>query len=229
MLEFKIHKALVLSVRPLGEHSFILSLFTEENGRHLGVVKYKRPPGTGSFVNGRWQARLAEQMGHYYLEDIMVFAAGFLEDKQRLACLGCICVLLDKLLPERQNNTLLYEQTFSFLNQLESPDFIENYIRWEVNLLAALGFGLHLSGCAGGGNPEDLYYVSPNTGRAVSREKGYPYHDKLLRLPAFLWKEAKTTPEELKQGLILTGFFLQTHAGLLQLPLLRERLFTNIK
>lgn len=222
MPEFKTQEALVLSVRPLGERSYILSLFTQEHGKHLGVIRCKTPPDIASFVYTRWQARLPEQMGHYYLEDCYSFAASFLEDKKRLACLSCICTLLDKLLPERQSNLFLYQQTICFLKeQLEQSDFIENYVRWEVELLSILGFGLDLTECAGGGNSNNLCYVSPKSGRAVSAEKGEPYQNKLLNLPAFLWKNTQATPTDLKQGLDLTAFFLIHHAGLKQLPLLR--------
>lgn len=229
MVELKIQNALVLSKRPLGEKSYILSLFTPQNGRHLGVIHRKSPPDIGSFINTRWQARLFEQIGTYYIEDIAVFAVNFIEDRQRLACLLCVCALLDKLLAERQNHALLYQQTIKFLYNLNTDDFIENYIHWEINLLTALGFGLDFSKCAGGGDAQDLYYVSPKSGCAVSREKGEPYRGKLLILPPFLWKKEKASPIDLKQGLILTGYFLQNHTGLPYLPTLREQLFTKIE
>src|SRR5262249_62081546 len=85
------------------------------------------------------------------------------------------------------------------------------YVEWECALLAALGFGLDLSACAATGVNDDLAYVSPRSGRAVSRSAGEPYRDKLLALPAFLWRNAPATAAEIAPGLALTGHFLHHH------------------
>lgn len=225
MPEFQTQNALVLSVRALGEKSFMLSLFTKEAGKHLGVIKRKTPPDIASFIDARWQARLIEQCGSYYIEDYRPFASAFLDDKKRLATLSCICYLLDKLLPERQENPYLYEQTLFVLDYLDTADFLKNYVFWELNLLSHLGFGLDFSDCAGGGDKNNLAFVSPNTGRAVSLEKGIPYQEKLLKLPQFLWKDnVPVTQKDLQQALTLTGFFLYHKAGVQPLPALRDLL-----
>jgi DNA repair protein RecO (recombination protein O) len=92
-----------------------------------------------------------------------------------------------------------------------APAWVESYVLWECGLLAALGFGLDLGRCAATGTNEDLAYVSPRSGRAVSREAGRPYHDKLLPLPAFLWREAAADPADIVAGLALTRHFLLHH------------------
>ncbi len=225
MAGFKTEKALLLHVRSLGERSWLLSLFTAEKGHSSGVYKSKNAPDIASFVDARWQARLEEQTGTFYVDNIQAFSVDFLDDKMRLAILSAVCELLHRLLPERQPSEILFEETMALLNKLSDEDFLLNYLRWEVSLLSAIGFGLDFSGCAGGGNSQDLAYVSPKTGRAVSREKGLPYHEKLLILPRFLWKKEETaTYEDLLKGFILTTHFLTTHAGLNQLPTARERL-----
>ncbi len=226
MPEFKADNTLVLSTRSLGENKWIVSVLTSEYGRHVGVLSKKTPPEIGAFVSVRWQARLAEQMGRFYLEPAKAFSILFMDDKKRLACIGCLCALLDETLPERQSFPDLYQAVTAFLDTLENPDFLKNYVRLEVALLTALGFGLDTSECAGGGNADDLAYISPKTGRAVSREKGRPYHDKLLPLPRFLWQEAEATPDDIRAGLFLTGYFLERHAVRHTLPKIRERLFT---
>ena len=133
------------------------------------------------------------------------------------------------MLPERQSFSHLYELTLSFLEDLGADDFMARYVLWELDLLSAIGFGLDLSGCAGGGDGNDLAYVSPNTGRSVSREKGAPYHHKLLPLPAFLWKnKAAPDQEEIKQGLRLTGFFLERHFLSPKAMLCRQMLINGI-
>lgn len=225
MPDFKTDRALVLSARRLGERSFVISLFTKEQGRHLGVLQKKTPPQIGSYVEGRWQARLSEQLGTFYLEQSEAFSVLFLDDKKRLACLSTVCALLDIILPERQMYSDLFTQTESFLAHLSEDDFLIHYVRWEKELLEAIGFGLDCSCCAGGGLNNDLCYISPKTGRAVSREKGLPYKDRLLALPAFLWQETTATQEEIRQGLLITGYFLSTYALIKSLPKTREQLF----
>lgn len=224
MPEFEFDKGLVLSSKPLGDKKFIVSLFTKEKGRHLGVVKKKMPPLTASFFSGRWQARLSEQMGSFYLEDEKSVHLSFLDDKKRLNVISSMCYLLDHLLPERESYPEFYDLTYHFLTSLEEDDFQKKYIFWEVELLSALGFGLDLSKCAGGGDANDLAYVSPKTGRAVSKKMGDPYKDKLLPLPAFMFKNEAPNKDDLLKGLSMTGYFLITHVGLKNLPVLRHQI-----
>ena len=224
MPDFKTEKKKKKSARKLGEKSYIVSLLTRENGRFLGVYQKKIPPETGTFVAARWQARLAEQLGTFYLEEICPFSIRFLDDAKRLACLASLCALVDDLLPERQAFPDLYDAVFAFLDILETPDFMKHYVRLEMIFLSAVGFGLDTSCCAGGGDKNDLAYISPRTGRAVSREKGLPYHDKLLPLPRFIWQNAPATDADIRNGLNLTGFFLNTYALKHRLPKVREQL-----
>ncbi len=222
MPDFYAENALVLSSKPLGDKKFIVSLFTKEKGRHLGVVKKKSPPMTCSFLTVRWQARLQEQLGVYYIEDEKSANLAFLEDAKRLNALSSVCYLIDALLPERENCAYFYDETIDFLSHLEDSDFQKRYIFWEASLLEALGFGLDLTKCAGGGNSADLAYVSPKSGRSVSRQVGLPYKDKLLPLPPFFVKEVPVDEKMLFQGLNLTGYFLLRYAGLKELPVLRS-------
>ena len=224
MPEFKTENALVLSAKPLGERSWILSLFTQESGRFVGVIKRKKPFEVGTFVTGRWQARLSEQMGTFYLEETNPLSVLYLDDGKRLAVLSSLCALLDDTLPERQAFPNLYRQVVLFLNELDGCDFLKKYTLLEKELLMEIGFGLDLSGCAGGGDPADLAYISPKTGRAVSREKGLPYRNKLLTLPPFFWKEADATSKDIQDALTLTGYFLVQHTPRHRLPKIRERL-----
>lgn len=223
MPEFSFSEALVLGSKPLGDNKFIVSLFTKEKGRHLGVVKKKAPPMTASFLTGRWQARLQEQLGSYFIEDEKSNHLLFLDDQKRLNALSSVCYLLDALLPERLEYDWFYDLTRDFVNALDKDDFQSQYVLWETKLLAALGFALDFSKCAGGGDANDLAYVSPKSGRAVSRKMGEPYKDKLLPLPLFMYKEMIELDQfSLMAGLNTTGYFLVMHAGLKQLPILRS-------
>lgn len=222
MPDFYAENALVLSSRLLGDKKFIVSLFTREKGRHLGVVKKKSPPMTAAFLTVRWQARLQEQLGVFYIEDEKSANLAFLEDSKRLNVLSSLCYLLDVLLPEREAYQQLFDETMDFLAHLDENDFQQRYVMWEIALLEALGFGLDLTKCAGGGDANDLAYVSPKSGRAVSRQMGLPYQDKLLPLPPFLVKNVPIDEKMIFQGLNLTGYFLLHYAGLKSLPVLRS-------
>lgn len=229
MPSFKTEKALLLHVHPMGERTYLLSLLTPEKGRYMGALKSKTAPDIGSFIEARWQARLEEQTGTFYLDNARSSVVDYLDDKKRLAVIACVCELLHRLLPERQPSEFIYQKTIELIDNLPRETFLRDYLMWEIDLLSAIGFGLDLTQCAGGGCSDDLAYVSPKTGRAVSREKGLPYHDKLLKLPSFLWKKnLMPTVSDLIQGFVLTTFFLTTHTGLIHLPAARERLIGYI-
>ena len=227
MPEIKTENAIVLGAKKLGEKSFVVSLFTKENGRYLGVYKGKNPPQPGDIVNARWQARLSEQLGTFYLENLKSVAGFYLDDWGRLSCLRSICELLNKGLPERQQHINLYNNVFNLINNLNDKLYVKDYIIFEVNLLAKLGFGLDLSECAGGGDKNNLAYISPKTGRAISFEKGFPYRDKLFPLPQFLLKDVLANENDLKNALKITGYFLQKNVLNGPLPDGRNYLLKN--
>ena len=119
--------------------------------------------------------------------------------------------LLSVTLPERDAHPALYARTLELVQALgAAADWPARYAAWELALLAELGFGLDLERCAVTGGAEDLVWVSPKSGRAVSREAGAPWAERLLPLPAFLrgW-EAPPGKAEVLAGLALTGFFLE--------------------
>ena len=227
MSEFTCSQALVLSAKPLGESSYIMSIFTAENGRHLGVLKKKHPPEIGTLCHATWKARLPDQLGTFYLEETKSYAPLWLDDLPRLNILSNLCATLDKALPERQIYADLHTHVLELLDTLDENTFYENYIHFEIKLLSALGLALDLSDCAAGGDKNNLAYVSPKTGRAISKEKGLPYHNKLLKLPRFLWQQAIASESDLVDGLTLTGYFLQSYLG--QLPSTRTRLYADIQ
>ena len=221
MPEFCENNAVVLACRRFGERAFIVSVLTRGQGRLLGLYKNKQPPEPGTSVSVRWAARLSEQLGHLYLETLWSVAVLYLDDPARLACLASSCALLNEILPERQPCEGILGAWEDFLSRLDTDDFLKRYVLFEKTVLAEIGFGLDLSACAGGGDPNDLAYISPKTGRAVSREKGAPYRDKLLPLPRFLWQETDADGTDIRQGLALTGYFLIRHIPKHRLPSVR--------
>lgn len=212
-------EALILSVRPHGETAAIVELLTAQHGRYAGLVhggrsRRLRPVlQIGNHVDATWRARLAEQLGHITVELRRGYAAEAMSDATALAGLTCITTMA-RLLPERDPHPGLYEVTMFVLSFLDDPSvWPALYARWELALLGELGFGLDLSTCAAEGTNDNLVYVSPRSGRAVSASAGEPYKDRLLALPAFL-RDGKATggvgTAELREALELTGYFLET-------------------
>jgi DNA repair protein RecO (recombination protein O) len=211
-------EGIVLSARAHGENGLIASLLTRDHGRHAGFVpggvsRRARPIWQpGNLVALEWRARLAEQLGNYTAELREPHAARALENATELAGLAAACAVIDSALPEREPHAAMFDGCRAFLAALGHPGWPTIYVRLELGLLQELGFGLDLSACALTGATTDLAYVSPKTGRAVSRVAAGPYKEKLIVLPVFLCAGGLASdPDELRQGLDLTGFFLERH------------------
>lgn len=209
--------ALVLAARSHGETSLIATLLTRTRGRHAGLVhggqgsKARPVYQPGNRVTATWRARLADHLGTFGCELIEANAARFLDDADRLAALTAAAAVSDRALPEREPHPDCFEGMLALLAALDSEFWGQAYVRWEIGLLADLGFGLDLTACAGGGDAGDLGYVSPRSGRAVSRAMAAPYKDKLLPLPAFLIGRGAGDEAEIAEGLDMTGYFLSRH------------------
>jgi len=211
-------QGIVLAARAHGETGIIVSLLTRSHGRHSGFVpggvsRRARPIWQpGNLVDVSWRARLSEQLGNYAGELREPNAARALDDALELSGLAAACSIVDAALPEREPHPAMFDGCCAFLGALSHPGWPAIYVRLELGLLQELGFGLDLETCAATGTTEDLAYVSPKTGRAVSRAAAGPYKEKLLPLPSFLSTGGlPSDDEELRQGLELTGFFLERH------------------
>ena len=210
-------EGIILSVRPHGETAAIVEVLSRQHGRYLGLVhggrsRRLRPVlQIGNHVEASWRARLSEQLGHFTIEPRRSYAGSVLNDPPALMALNWLTTLA-RLLPERQPHPSLFEVTLFVLSFIEDIEvWPALLVRWEVALLAELGFGLDLSTCAASGSNDNLAYVSPRTGRAVSASAGEPYRDKLLRLPPFLAtaRAAGVTGEDIRDGFRLTAHFLE--------------------
>ncbi|MDX2307307.1 MAG: DNA repair protein RecO [Hyphomicrobium sp.] len=211
-------EAIVLSVKPHGETAAVVELLTRQHGRHMGLVhggrsRKSRPVlMSGNHVSATWKARLADQLGHVAIELRRGFAASAMERPGALAALTSMCALMHAL-PERDPHPALYEVTLFVLGFLDDDDvWPALYVRWELTLLEELGYGLDLAHCAATGTNDNLIYVSPKTGRAVSASAGEPYRDRLLPLPQFLTPGRPEAPTraDVAAGLKLTGYFLES-------------------
>ncbi|MBN9010402.1 MAG: DNA repair protein RecO [Rhizobiales bacterium] len=211
---------IIIGTRRHGETSLIVELMTRANGRHLGLVRGGRSRRVqpllqpGNSVVATWRARLDEHLGNYTLEPTVQRAARLIEGPAALYGIQLLAGLL-RLLPERDSHPDLYEATATVVDWLDDPAIAGGLLaQFELRMLDELGFGLDLGQCAATGTTDDLVYVSPRTGRAVSRGAGQGYHDRLLKLPAFLVADDETPHPgagEIADAFRLTGHFLARH------------------
>lgn len=219
-------EGIVLGVRRHGESSAIVELLTRSHGRHLGLVrggagKRMRPLlQPGNSVTAIWRARLDEHLGYYLIEGTRLRAANLLSSSHAVYGVTHLASLA-RLLPERDPHEDIYDMLEGTLDDFgDVAGAAAHLIRFELAMLAELGFGLDLGTCAATGATTDLIYVSPKSGGAVSRSAGAPFHDRLLKLPSFLregeegsanWSDEDLSEQNLRDGFALTGLFLLRH------------------
>lgn len=226
-------RAIILGIKRHGETSVIAEVMTSERGRHLGMVRSGRSRAMqpvlqpGNEVEATWRARLDEHIGEFRIEPVTLRAARLMETATAVYGVQAMGALL-RLLPERDPHPHLFETLDVILENLHNPaDAGELFVRFELAVLNDLGFGLDLTECAATGTRSDLAYVSPKSGRAVSRSAGAPWADKMFLLPSFLGGERREAAdaENLSAAFRLTGFFLHRHVyeprGL-EMPAARE-------
>lgn len=209
--------AFVLSARPHGETGAIVEALTRTHGKfaaHVaGAASRRMKPflQAGAKVTVRYRARTAEQLGSATLEAAGEGPAALFDDRLALAGLAAAASVAAGALPEREPHPGAYFGFEALLAAFDSADvWPAVYVRFEAGLLADLGFGLDLSKCAVTGSLDDLVYVSPRTGRAVSAAAGADYADRLLALPPFmLSSQGGLQPGDVGAGLSLTAHFLE--------------------
>lgn len=215
MIEWR-DDAVLLAQRPFGETSVIIEVFSAGHGRHAGVVrggtsrKLTHVLQPGAQLSVVWKARLDSHLGSFVVELSRSRTAIAMSDRLALAGLNAVCALLAIVLPERETQGRLYAHTIALLDLLGQTDIWPlAYLRWEQALLDAMGFGLDLSRCAVRGVNEDLAFVSPRTGRAVSREGAGEWVDRLLPLPPVLAGQGDADNAQILIALGTTGHFLE--------------------
>ena len=226
--------AFVLSARPFGESGAIVELLTAYHGRYAAHVaggnsrRLKPVLQAGARVTARFRARVADQLGSAVLEPVGEGPSSLFDDPLALAGLAAAAAVAGGALPEREPHPGAFLAFEALSAALAHPEIWPAvFVRFEAGLLQELGFGLDLSKCAATGTADDLIYVSPRTGRAVSREAGEPYKDKLLALPPFLLSaQGGLSPGDIGAGLALTAHFLEAFVfGPLNRPLPPARLW----
>ena len=209
-------RGIILGVRKHGEASVIVEAMTEGHGRHLGLVRGGRSRRMqpllqpGNLVDLTWRARLDEHLGMYLIEPVLLRAARLMETSVAIYGVQALAALL-RLLPERDPHPHLFAAMNIILDGFDPPhEAGELFIRFEIAMLNELGFGLDLERCAATGAREDLAFISPKSGRAVSRSAGEPFAERLFAMPAFLSRRTNhaARSSELADAFAMTGHFL---------------------
>jgi len=233
-------EGVIVSVRKYGENSVIIDTLTPTHGRHLGVVRggaSRKMAATlqpGSQVKLEWRARLEEHLGNFRVEQLESRSDMF-DDRLRLAALSSICSIVTFSFPERMPVAELYNSTLNLMDTLNTGgDWKPLYALWELQVLEEMGFGLDLTSCAVTNVTQDLIYVSPKSGRAVSRKAAGEWKERLLPLPSFLRNKFETANhEDILYSLKTTGHFLSswlaTSLGERKLPEARNRLISRLE
>ncbi|MEN8842174.1 MAG: DNA repair protein RecO [Octadecabacter sp.] len=239
MIEWRDEGAL-LKVRKHGENSAIIEVFTPDRGLTAGIVRggtsRKIAPllQPGAQLDVTWKARLEDHLGSFTVEPVRSRTALVMQDRLALAGLNAVTGILSFVLPDREKHAPLYCRTVALLDLLGQNDVWPlAYLQWEVALLEEMGFGMDLSACAVSGLNDDLFYVSPRTGRAVSRLAAGDWADRLLPLPHVLLGKGDADIGEIVKALRTTGHFLNNHLakslGNRQIPEARQRLIDTMK
>ena len=227
---------LILNFSKYNEKSYILEIFTEEHGKHKGIIrglhsKNKRSiiePGNEVFAT--WSGRLETHLGNYNVEPIKLWSSHVLQFKDKLSAISSICSLISLTMAERQPNSIIYFSSKKLIEIVASKrgDWIREYVFWEMQLLSEIGYGLDLERCAVTSKSSDLVYVSPSSGRAVTNEGAGDFRNKLLPLPKFMTDfKANYDNDDIYNALNLTEFFFKKRFFLpnnLNFPQSRNRL-----
>ncbi len=211
--------AVVLATRPYGEASALVTILTEAHGSQRSLARGggARAQASlwqpGNLVQARWVARLADQLGSVTGELVHAPAALAMDDPLALAILASACAVAEGALPEREPHPSVFQGLVQLISRLsQGADVLTDLVRWEATLLAELGYGLDLARCAVTGETGGLAWVSPRTGRAVSDAAAGEWRARLLRLPGFLTGANAAGPADWRDGLCLTGHFLERDA-----------------
>lgn len=210
-------QAFVLAARAHGDTGVVVELLTSEHGRRAAYVaggasrRMKPFLQPGARVQAEYRARTSDHLGNARLEPVGEGPSALFDDPLALTGLSAAAAVAQGALPEREPHPGAFLAFEALMGAFAFPEvWPAVFVRFEAGLLEDLGFGLDLSRCASTGSTDDLVWVSPRTGRAVSADAGAPYADKLLVLPPFmLGAQAGLKDGDVKAGFDLTGHFLE--------------------
>lgn len=226
-MQFK-DQGIILTKKPLKEKDSIIEIFSQNHGLYAGVLKqYSKKNGDnlmpGNLVTFTWYSRLEEHLGTIKAENIKSHAASLMLNKIKLHAFHSIISLIKISFHEREKHDRFFLNFMNFMNELGQGFCFRNYLNFELDILKEAGYQLNLERCVVTNECEDLIFVSPKSGQAVSGKAGADYATKLLKLPKFLTQQTKLDLKQLKQSLALTTYFFEKYMLINKpMPLARE-------
>ncbi len=213
-------EGIIISLKKYGENSAIVKVFSQHHGIYRGFVKSIKSAKSrsifqvGNLISFEYRSRIEENLGQFFSTDLVkCYCSEIIFDKMKLDCTNSLFSIIDNSILEHEEHQILFNDLKLFFEKLSQDNdrrnFFANYIRFELNLLNAIGYGIDLSSCAVTNTTNNLAFVSPKSGKAVSFEAGKPYENKLLKLPSFLIANSEASDCDLLDGFRLSGFFLQ--------------------
>ena len=218
-------QGIILNIRKHSENSLIVKILSQNYGIYSGFVRGGVPSSKKfsskstlyqnfNLVDFYWSSKIADNLGFFKIELKKSFLGEIISSKAKLASFNIITAIIDQNILEREPVSEIFGGLLVLLQNLDLVDgvFLEQYVKFEIELLKALGYGIDLSSCVATGVKEDLRFVSPKSARAVCFEAGEKYRDKLLALPQFLLNGTEnSTKDDLLNGLKLSGFFIEKY------------------
>lgn len=208
---------IIVALRPHGEHGAVVRIMTSDHGLSAFYMRGARGRRLrpvlmpGNQVEATLSARTADQLAQGQVE-LVHSRAPLLSEPLPAAAIEWTCALTATVLPESQPYPRLHDALEGLLGAIEAAPAASGWgaglVRYEMLLLAELGFGLDLENCAAGGGRNDLVAVSPRSGRAVSAREAEPYAGRLLPLPSFIKEGGEAGWQDILDGFTLTGHFL---------------------
>ncbi|CEI85357.1 DNA repair protein RecO (Recombination protein O) [Ehrlichia minasensis] len=215
-------QGIVIAIRKYGDDKTIVSIFTQKHGLKKGLARYHNKTiqklQIGDYVNVTWSAKLISNLGYFKYELIKSTLYHYIHNNLKTMCIAFFTAILDQVLPENEENYTIYNYLDIFMNSVQNKDinWQIKYLTLELTLLSELGFGLDLSQCAVNNTNENLIFISPKTGKAISQTVGLPYQKSLLPLPPLLYNvynnyTYKYSKTDFKVSLNVIGYFLKKH------------------
>lgn len=212
------NKSIILDKTLLKEDLWIIKVFTRDHGIYSGVLKKSKKkqqpiPQKSDLIDFFWQARLIEHVGYCKIELIQSIFSYVMLEKKKIYSINAILDIINLSFQERDPHPILFDYLNNYLiNLCKFPFSFTNHIFLEMNILTECGYHIDLTQCASTGSESNLIYVSPRSGKAVSREAGDKYKNSLLVLPEFILLGTEPKDRyEIDKANILIEYFLKRY------------------
>ncbi len=209
---------IVLSTSKFGDSSLLVKILSKEHGPVKGLVKGQRKNGTiiqcGNYVHFTWSARLSEHLGLIAPTLERAYPLLCFSEYTKILSISSLCSLVDSLIPDREVSLDIFERFKAYLDDINTENWLKNHVLLELYILEKVGFGLDFERCSVTGTQNNVTYISPKTGSAVSKEVGEPYKSRLFPIPSYFFEAAENLPHSMKEvidGLEITRYFLAKH------------------